>query len=67
MYENYDTHANVPSGYSKPAGHRVRVYNLGVSYKPHPLVALKADYVREDRSDGVEGRNIYRGAISWMF
>ena len=67
MYEDYDTHASVPSGYSKPAGHRVRVYNLGVSYKPHPLVALKADYVREDRSDGVEDQNIYRGAISWMF
>nr|WP_121013132.1 DUF3373 domain-containing protein [Hydrogenivirga caldilitoris] len=67
MYENYDTHASVPSGYSKPAGHKVQIFNVGLSYKPHPLVALKADYVKEDYSDGNDDRNLYRAAISWMF
>jgi len=66
MYENYDTHASVPSGYLKPKGSEVRIYNFGLSYKPHPLVALKADYVREDYKDKKDN-DIYRAAITWMF
>ncbi len=66
MYENYDTHASVPSGYSKPSGHKVSVYNFGLAYKPHPLIALKADYVKEN-VEGGKDKNLYRAAISWMF
>ncbi|MFN3871195.1 MAG: DUF3373 domain-containing protein, partial [Aquificaceae bacterium] len=46
IYEDYDTHSKVPNGFTKPNGHKLKVYNLGVSYKPHPLVAIKADYAR---------------------
>jgi hypothetical protein len=27
-------------------GHKLKVYNVGLSYKPHPLVAIKTDYAR---------------------
>jgi hypothetical protein len=66
MYESYDTHAQVPDGYSKPAGHKVNIYNFGLSYKPHPLIALKADYVKEN-VEGGKDKDLYRAAISWMF
>ncbi|ACD66533.1 MAG TPA: DUF3373 domain-containing protein [Sulfurihydrogenibium sp.] len=66
IYENYDTHASVPEGFEKPEGHKVEVYNIGLSYKPHPLVALKADYVRFSPHDAKK-QNLYRFAIGWMF
>jgi hypothetical protein len=66
IYENYDTHASVPEGFEKPEGHKVEIYNIGLSYKPHPLVALKADYVRFSPHD-VKKQNLYRFAIGWMF
>ncbi|HID66480.1 MAG TPA: DUF3373 domain-containing protein [Aquificaceae bacterium] len=66
MYENYDTHASVPTGYSKPKGSEVNIYNFGISYKPHPLVSLKVDYVREDYKDKKD-YDVYRAAIAWMF
>ena len=66
MYENYDTHAEVPSGYQKPEGSEVQIFNFGISYKPHPLIALKLDYVREDYKDKKDN-DLYRGAITWMF
>ncbi len=66
IYENYNTHSSVPEGFEKPAGSKVQVFNLGLSYKPHPLVALKADYVRFEPKSAKK-QNIYRAAISWMF
>ncbi|GAB6066180.1 FlxA-like family protein [Aquifex pyrophilus] len=66
IFESYDTHASVPSGYEKPEGSELNIYNFGISYKPHPLVALKADYVREDYKDKKDN-DVYRAAITWMF
>jgi len=66
IYENYDTHASVPEGFEKPSGHKVQVFNVGLSYKPHPLIALKADYVRLSPKDAKK-QNIYRLALGWMF
>lgn len=66
LYENYNTHASVPEGHEKPEGHKVQVYNLGLSYKPHPLLSLKADYVRYAPKDSKK-QNIYRFALGWMF
>lgn len=67
-YEDIDTYADVPSGYTKPTGYKFRIYNVGLAYRPHPLVALKADYVRKDVADE-EGadEDIYSAAITWMF
>ncbi len=65
-YEDLDPYADVPSGYTKPAGYTFKVYNVGISYKPHPLVALKADYARLDRENS-SNEDIYSAAFTWMF
>ena len=65
MYEDYDRASKVPSGYPKPENSKVNIINLGVMYKPHPLVGLKADYVKETEGGVVE--DIVRTEISWMF
>lgn len=67
IYEDFDTHSKVPAGYSKPDGHKLRVYNVGLSYKPHPLVAIKADYARLNYSSPKKDENEYRLTLSFMF
>ena len=67
-YEDINLYDEVPSGYPKPKGYDFRIYNVGLSYFPHPLVALKADYVRKDVSDLPDSdEDIYSMAITWMF
>lgn len=65
-YEQYDTHKSISDGLVKPEGHKVNIYNIGFSYKPHPLMSLKGDYLRFSPS-GADKQNIYRFAIGWMF
>lgn len=72
IYEDFDTHSKVPNGYLKPSTHKLKVYNLGLSYKPHPLVAIKADYARLNYSaPRVQGKskneNEYRLTLGFMF
>ncbi len=67
IYENIDAHSKVPQSYSKPAGHKLQVFNFGLSYKPHPLVAIKADYVRLDYSPTRKDENEYRLTFGFMF
>ncbi|EDP75760.1 hypothetical protein [Hydrogenivirga sp. 128-5-R1-1] len=65
-YEDIDPYASTPSGYTKPSGVSFKVYNVGLSYKPHPLIALKTDYVRLNKEDA-EDESLYNAAITWMF
>lgn len=67
VYENIDTHSAIPIGYTKPAGHKLQVFNIGFSYKPHPLVALKADYARLDYNKNKKDENHYRFTLGFMF
>ncbi len=67
IYEDFDTHRKVPSGYLKPDGNKLKVYNLGISYKPHPLVAIKADYAKLDYSKPKRDEKEYRLTLSFMF
>jgi hypothetical protein len=67
IYEDYDAHAKVPQGSNKPAGHKLKVYNVGLSYKPHPLVAIKADYARLNYSPNKKDENEYRLTLGFMF
>ena len=67
IYEDFDTHSKVPTGLSRPAGHKLRVYNVGISYKPHPLVAIKADYAKLDYSRPRRDENEYRLTLGFMF
>lgn len=66
IYENYDLYSSVPEGYEKPTGGRVQIYNSGFAYKPHPLLSLKADYVRYSPKKDKK-QNIYRLSLGWMF
>ena len=65
--EDVDRYAEVPTGYTKPNGGNLSVINFGVSYRPHPLVALKADYARENYSGTERDNDVYSAAITWMF
>ena len=67
IYEDFDVHAKVPQGSDKPAGHKLKVYNVGLSYKPHPLVAIKTDYVRLNYSPNRKDENEYRLTLGFMF
>ncbi|HHJ63680.1 MAG TPA: DUF3373 domain-containing protein [Aquifex aeolicus] len=64
--EDINAYKEVPAGYQKPAGGNYKIYNIGLTYRPHPLVALKADYVRKDVDEG-NNSDIYSMAITWMF
>ena len=64
--EDINAYKEVPAGYQKPTGGNYKIYNIGLSYRPHPLVALKADYVRKDVNEG-SNSDIYSMAITWMF
>ncbi len=67
IYENIDTHYKVPAGFNKPDGHKLQLYNVGLSYKPHPLVAIKADYARLDYKPNKKDENEYRLTLGFMF
>lgn len=44
QYETFNTHADVPTGYSKTRSVDRSIKTVGLSYKPHPHVAFKFDY-----------------------
>ena len=67
IYEDFDAHAKVPQGSVKPAGHKLKVYNVGLSYKPHPLVAIKTDYARLNYNPNRKDENEYRLTLGFMF
>ncbi len=59
-YERYDTQAKTPAAFAKnPANSRVE-YTLGVTYKPIPQVAVKADHqwLRNQARTGVNQWNL---------
>jgi hypothetical protein len=43
-YENFDTNASVPSGFTRDRTKDTELYTVGLTYKPIPQVALKLDY-----------------------
>jgi len=67
IYEDFDAHAKVPQGSVKPNGHKLKVYNVGLSYKPHPLVAIKTDYARLNYCPNRKDENEYRLTLGFMF
>lgn len=43
-FERLDTQADVPSGFTPDRTRDIRVFNVGLSYKPIPNVVIKLDY-----------------------
>ncbi len=43
-YEKYNTQSRMPAGFAADPANADRVTTLGLSFKPHPQVVVKADY-----------------------
>ena len=62
-YEKYDTQDGVPSGYRDLSETEREVKTVGISFKPHPNINIKADYQAKD--DFLSDQ--YNLGLSWMF
>lgn len=51
-FEMFDTQIDVPDGFQTDGTKDVRLYVPGLTFKPHPNVALKLDYRNFDPKDG---------------
>jgi len=66
QYEKFDTQQDVPTGFSRnPVRERTNI-TLGLTYKPHPNVALKMDYINRDNeaNTNVDQFNL---AVTYLF
>ncbi len=66
QYEQFNTQDEVPAGFAKnPARDRTNV-TFGLTYKPHPNVAFKMDYVNRDNeaNTAVDQLNL---AVNYLF
>ena len=58
QYEKVNTQKEVPTGFSlNPARERTNL-TLGLSYKPHPNIAFKADYINRDNEASLSARSV---------
>ncbi|MFQ5640086.1 MAG: hypothetical protein ACE5IR_19070 [bacterium] len=66
QYEQFNTQGDVPAGFSKnPARDRTNL-TLGLTYKPHPNVAFKADYINRD-NDANSAVDQFNLAVNYLF
>ena len=66
MYETYDTQAAVPSGMTAdPANDRSSLI-LGLTWKPHPNVALKGEY-RDNKNGAGSATDQFNVAVTYMY
>lgn len=66
QYEEIDTQADVPTGFSRNPAREIRNVTLGLTYKPHPNVAFKFDYINRDNEadTAVDQFNL---AVNYLF
>lgn len=65
-YEAYDTQRAVPAGFSRDPQNDVRAKTAGVSWKPIPMVVIKADYQDLDNRAGT-GADQVNLALGFIF
>lgn len=65
-YEQLDTQAKVPTGFSRDPANEQNVITTGVAYYPHERVVVKGDYQTFDRENGTTLRQ-YNLGVGWMF
>jgi len=66
QYEKFDTQDDVPAGFTKnPARERTNI-TVGLTYKPHPNVAFKLDYINRDNeaNTAIDQVNL---AVNYLF
>lgn len=66
QYEKLNTQSDVPNGFSKNAARERTNLTVGLTYKPHPNIALKFDYINRDNEadTAVDQFNI---ALNYLF
>ncbi|HEY6064804.1 MAG TPA: hypothetical protein VIY96_01520 [Thermoanaerobaculia bacterium] len=64
--ESYDTQDEVPRGFEADPANDVRLWTLGLQYRPIPQVVLKVDY-QDVRNEARTGVNQWNVALGWLF
>ncbi|MFQ5670387.1 MAG: ABC transporter C-terminal domain-containing protein [Acidobacteriota bacterium] len=65
-HEEFDTQAEVPSGFLRDPARDVELWTFGMSYKPIENVVLKLDFQNQDNRAGT-GTDQWSLAIGWLF
>lgn len=65
-YERLDTQKRVPSGFARDRANDVRVWTVGLNYRPIPQVVVKLDYqdFANEARTGVDQWNL---GLGWLF
>jgi hypothetical protein len=65
-YEFQDLNLQVPDGYAKNAALQNSAWTIGLNYKPHPQVVLKADYAFTHSGTGDSGK-VFEAGLGFVF
>lgn len=65
-WEQLNTQDEVPSGFAANRANDVRVWTLGLNYRPIPQVVVKLDY-QDFRNEARTGVNQFNLALGWLF
>ncbi|HEV8610667.1 MAG TPA: hypothetical protein VGS98_11465 [Thermoanaerobaculia bacterium] len=65
-WERFDTQDAVPTGFASNPANDVRLWTLGVQYRPIPQVVLKLDY-QDAHDEARTGVNQWNVALGWLF
>lgn len=65
-WEQIDTQADVPAGFSRSEANKAKIMTYGFSYKPLDQIVVKVDYQDYERGDG-SGVNQYNALLGYVF
>lgn len=65
-YERYNTQDEVPAGFTPNRAKDIELWVAGVNYKPHPQVAIKADYRNFEPQAGTKADEVNLG-VAFVF
>jgi hypothetical protein len=66
QYEKLNTQAEVPAGFAKNRARERSNLSFGLTYKPHPNVAFKFDYInRDDKANTALDQ--FNVAVNYLF
>jgi hypothetical protein len=65
-YEQYDTQAAVPAGYSRNPENDVQQLTVGVAFQPIPQLILKADW-QQRHNAAKTGVNVWNASLGYVF
>ena len=66
QFEKVNTQKDVPAGFAKDPSKERTNLTLGLSYKPHPNIAFKADYINRD-NEANSALDQFNLAVTYLF